>query len=57
MKSTDNLELLTLAKNGKAESVTIQLDPGEIRLPVEEAIGTYERLLPGEYFQVISINF
>ena len=57
MTYAENLELLTLAKNGRAESVTIELDPGELRLTVEEAIGTYNRLAPGEYFQVISINF
>lgn len=57
MTYAENYELLMLAKNGRAESVTIELDPGELRLPVEEALGTFNRLSPGEYFQVISINF
>ena len=57
MTYADNYELLTLAERSKADSVTIELDPGELRLSVADAIGTFDRLAPGEYFQVISINF
>lgn len=57
MTYQEQYELLMLAKNGRAESVTIELDPGELRMSVEDALGTFNRLAPGEYFQVISINF
>lgn len=57
MTYTEKWELLKLAKYGRAESVTIELDPGEFRLPVEEAISTFEHLNPGEPFKIISINY
>lgn len=57
MTYADNYDLLTLAQRAKANSVTIELDPGELRLSVADALGTFNRLVPGEYFQVISINF
>ena len=57
MTYADNYELLLLAERSKANSVTIEVDPGEFRLPVSEAKDYFDVIAPGEYFQVISINF
>lgn len=57
MTYADNYELLTLAQRAKANSVTIGLDAGEFRVPVHEALEEFDAIAPGEYFQVISINF
>ena len=57
MTYADNYELLLLAERTKADSVTIEVDPGEFRLPVSEAMDYFDGIAPGEYFQVISINF
>lgn len=57
MTYADNRELLLLAERSKANSVTIEVDPGEFRLPVSEAKDYFDGIAPGEHFQVISINF
>lgn len=57
MTYTDNYELLTLAERAKAVSVLIGVDAGEFRVPVSEALQEFHTISPGEYFQVISINF
>lgn len=57
MTYADNHGLLLLAKNSRANSVTVMTDPGEFRLTVLEALDYFESIAPGEYFQVISINF
>ena len=57
MTYADNHELLLLAESSQANSVTIEVDPGEFRLPVSEAMDYFDEIAPGEYFQVISINF
>lgn len=57
MTYADNYELLILAKNSRAHSVTLRLDDGEFRTPVSEALQEFFTISPGEYFQVISINF
>lgn len=57
MTITENHELLLLAKKGRAESVTVELNEGTYRMTSSEALTTFDRLYPGEPFQVISINY
>lgn len=57
MTYATSYELLTQAELAKADSVTIGLDAGEFRVPVSEALQEFHTIAPGEYFQVISINF
>lgn len=57
MTYAENHELLTLADKGKANSISVEINEGTFRMSVPEALETFDRLYPGEYFQVISINF
>ena len=53
MTYADNYELLLLAERTKADSVTIEVDPGEFRLPVSEAIDYFDEIAPGDCLVVL----
>lgn len=57
MTYTENHELLKLAERNHANSITLDLDEGELRLSVPEARTIWNDLAPGDPFTVISINF
>lgn len=57
MTYAENYELLVLAERSHANSITLDVEDEEIRFPVSEVREFWDDLAPGEYFQIISINF
>lgn len=51
------LELLTLAEQSRADSLTLNVEDEEVRFPVPEVRKFWDDLAPGDPLHIISINF
>lgn len=50
-------QLLAHAREMHADSVSVELDMGEIRVSLADALTMWDDLAPGEGFQVLALHF
>lgn len=49
-------EMLQQARRDGVTEITIEIDPGIVTVPLDEAIEAFEELAPGESFEIVTIG-